>query len=44
MITVAIETRDAELAKLLMRKHLSNTMTAAALHDQRDDTPAISDR
>lgn len=44
MITVAIETRDAELAKLLMRKHLSNTMTAAVLHDQRDDTPAISDR
>lgn len=46
MITVAIETRDAELARILMRKHLSNTMEASAQHDQegaRSDTPTVSD-
>lgn len=45
MITVAIETRDAELAKLLMRKHLNNTIATSAHHDQEaETTPLISDR
>ena len=28
MITVAIESRDADLAKVLMEKHLNNTIRA----------------
>lgn len=44
MITVAIESRDAELARLLMEKHLNNAIRATIdLHESMDG-PDVSDR
>lgn len=41
MITVAIESRDADLARLLMQKHLTNTIRATI--DQQENTAMGTD-
>lgn len=48
MIAVAIESRDAELARLLMQKHLTNTLRATITQQEQEtidtDAPTISAR
>ena len=47
MITVAIESRDAELARILMERHLNNTIQATIdlqSPDEAGDGPNVSSR